>query len=114
MDMGPLAFCPGSHHIEKYRNLIISDESEAKIQEMFDEMNSSFDESPFDLGEISFHYGWTFHRAGENKSDRVREIMTIIYMDIDMVITREDELWCPNTPAGQIPNNSTNFVIYQR
>lgn len=113
-NMGPLAFWLESHKIEEYRNLIISDESEAKIQGLFDKSNSSYDESPFDLGEVSYHYGWTFHRAGANNSDRMREIMTVIYMDIDMKITRKDEPWCPNTEAGEIPNNSTNFIIYEK
>ena len=81
---------------------------------MFDQMDNVHEETAYDLGEISFHYGWTFHRAGANNSSKMREIMTIIYMDIDMVITREDEPWCPGTKSGQIPINSTNFVIYER
>ena len=28
---------------------------------------------PFDAGEISFHSGWVFHRAGANTTDRMRK-----------------------------------------
>ena len=91
MKMGPLAFAPGSHNIKEYRDMIISDESETMIQQMMDERGSAYSVSAFDLGDVTFHYGWTFHRADENNSDIAREVMTIIYMDIDMKITRNDE-----------------------
>jgi hypothetical protein len=39
---------------------------------------------PFDVGEISFHSGWVFHRAGVNQSALTRKVMTVIYMDKDM------------------------------
>ena len=46
---------------------------------------------------------WTFHRAGPNKSDRPREVMTIIYVDADAKViepnskARESDLrtWLP-------------------
>jgi len=114
MKMGPLAFAPGSHNIKEYRDMIISDESEAKIKQMMDKIGAAYSVSAFDLGDVSFHYGWTFHRADENKSGIAREVMTIIYMDIDMKITRKDDLWCPDTQPGEIPNNYKNFVIYEK
>jgi ectoine hydroxylase-related dioxygenase (phytanoyl-CoA dioxygenase family) len=114
MEMGPLAFAPGSHNIKDYRDTIISDESETKIQQMMDDMGAAYSVSAFDLGDVTFHYGWTFHRADENKSNIAREVMTIIYMGIDMKITRKDEPWCPDTQPGKIPNNYKNFVIYEK
>jgi hypothetical protein len=36
---------------------------------------------PFELGEVSFHSGWTFHRANGNASETAREVFTIIYID---------------------------------
>jgi len=114
MEMGPVAFSPGSHKIKNCRDLIISDESETKIQKMMDDIGVAYGVSAFDLGEVSFHYGWTFHRADENKTNIAREVMTIIYMDIDMRITRNDEPWCPGTKPGEIPNNHKNFIIYEK
>ena len=64
MEMGPLAFAKGSHQFEAGRELGISDESEAKIGRSLKEQNYPINDTPFDLGEVSFHYGWTFHRAG--------------------------------------------------
>jgi ectoine hydroxylase-related dioxygenase (phytanoyl-CoA dioxygenase family) len=114
MEMGPLAFAAGSHKIKECRDLIISDKSENRIQKMMDDIGVPYSVSAFDLGDVTFHYGWTFHRADENKTDIAREVMTIIYMDIDMIITRIDEPWCPGTLPGEIPNNHKNFVIYEK
>ena len=38
----------------------------------------------FELGEVSFHKGWLYHRAGPNKSNSMRKVMTIIFMDKDI------------------------------
>ena len=35
----------------------------------------------FALGEVSFHSGWTFHRADSNATETPREVFTIIYID---------------------------------
>lgn len=38
------------------------------------------------MGEVSFHAGWTFHRASGNQTDRPREVFTVIFIDKDMVM----------------------------
>ncbi|MEO1020982.1 MAG: phytanoyl-CoA dioxygenase family protein [Bacteroidota bacterium] len=81
LNMGPLAFSMGSQNVEVGRDMAISDESEAMIQQQLADANLETDNGPFDAGEISFHGGWTYHRAGPNTSDKVRAVMTIIYME---------------------------------
>ena len=93
MEMGPLAFAKGSHKFVAGRELGISDESEERIGRSMKEHNYPLDDTPFDLGEVSFHYGWTFHRAGRNVSQHPRAVMTIIYMDEDI------RLIAPHTKA---------------
>jgi ectoine hydroxylase-related dioxygenase (phytanoyl-CoA dioxygenase family) len=83
MELGPLAFSAGSHKFKTHRDLEISDESEQKISKTMLEQGLPLIATPFDLGEVSFHSGWTFHRAGPNRSNRPREVMTIIYHDKD-------------------------------
>jgi len=95
MEMGPLAFAKGSHRFEAGRELAISDESEERIGRSMKEQNYPLDDTPFDLGEVSFHYGWTFHRAGRNTSNKPRAVMTVIYMDEDI------RLIAPNTKARE-------------
>src|SRR5690606_2693251 len=84
LEMGPLEFAAGSHVIQEGRDLNISDESEQKIQQNMRINNFEHVIEPFDLGEVSFHSGWIFHRAGANKTDETRKVMTVIYMDANM------------------------------
>jgi ectoine hydroxylase-related dioxygenase (phytanoyl-CoA dioxygenase family) len=117
-EMGPLAFARGTHRTNFGRDLEISDESEVKLSEFL--KNSSVEETPFELGEISFHCGWIFHRAAANRSSKVREVMTIIYMDEDTRLIeprnknqRNDwDWWCPGAEIGAIINSPLNPVVW--
>lgn len=120
MEMGPLAFARGSHKFEAGRELGISDESEERIGRSMKEQNYPLDDTPFDLGEVSFHYGWTFHRAGRNVSTKPRAVMTIIYMDQDMRLlqpntkAREGDrnAFAADVEVGQIMNGKMTPMIY--
>jgi ectoine hydroxylase-related dioxygenase (phytanoyl-CoA dioxygenase family) len=120
LEMGPLAFAVKSHHLELGRDLKISDESEAFIQKALHDSGIQEFEQPFELGEVSFHSGWTFHRAGENITDLCREVMTIIYMDKDMRLAAPQntnqqadwDTWCPGAKVGEFIDTPLNPVIY--
>ncbi|MDB6169483.1 MAG: Phytanoyl-CoA dioxygenase [Verrucomicrobia bacterium] len=120
-EMGPLAFARGSHRFEAGRELGISDESEERIGRSMKEQNYPLDDSPFDLGEVSFHYGWTFHRAGRNVSNQPRAVMTIIYMDEDIRLVepttkaREGDraVFASDVEVGQVMNGRMTPVIYR-
>lgn len=81
LDMGPLAFSAGSHLLDLGRGLPISDESERELQDQLAEAGLPYIEEPFVAGDVSFHLGWTFHRARANTSDHARRVMTVIYVD---------------------------------
>ena len=122
LDNGPLSFSVGSQRIKVGRELDISEEGERKIQENLKLANLPIDESPFDLGEVSFHLGYTFHRAGPNKLPKAREVMTIIYMDRDMRLVAPKNSnqqadwdgWCPGAKIGEIIDSPLNPVMYSR
>ena len=121
MNMGPLAFAKGSQEFEFGRDLVISDESEEKLQAALKQAAFSLDERPFDLGEVSYHYGWTYHRAGPNTSDRPRRVMTIIYMEDGMRLAapknkaQENDWrdWLPGAQIGQAISTELNPVLYR-
>jgi ectoine hydroxylase-related dioxygenase (phytanoyl-CoA dioxygenase family) len=120
LEMGPLAFCPKSQNFSYGRDIEIGDESEMKLSDALKKFG--MEESAFELGEVSFHSGWTFHRAGANKSARPREVMTIIYMDIDMRLAQPKNkhqindwnTWCPGAKVGEVVATPINPVIYER
>ena len=119
-EMGPLEFSAGSHRIEEGRELAISDTSEALLKEKLRVSDFPHVIEPFDAGEVSFHSGWVFHRAGANSTQRVRKVMTVIYMDKDIKVTepvnehqRNDlNTWMPGARAGAIPDTELNPVLY--
>ena len=120
-EMGPLAFSVGSHRFDSGRDLEISDESERKIQDALAAANLPLDESPFDLGEVSFHYGWTFHRAGPNTTRRPRAVMTIIYIEDGIRLIEptnrnqvgDIEAWMKGTKVGGVVETDLNPVLYR-
>jgi ectoine hydroxylase-related dioxygenase (phytanoyl-CoA dioxygenase family) len=104
LEMGALAFYKGSHRTALGRDLPISAESEAA----------------YALGDVSFHGGWTFHRAGANRSTHPRSVMTIIYMDVDMRIGKpvnamqQNDLarWLPGLQPGDAAASDLNPVLW--
>ena len=118
---GPLEFSAGSHQIVEGRELEIGDESENIIQQKLKVTDYKHVIEPFDAGEISFHSGWVFHRAGANFSNQMRKVMTIIYMDKDMKLKNPENknqindwnTWCPGAVIGEIINSPLNPVLYQ-
>jgi ectoine hydroxylase-related dioxygenase (phytanoyl-CoA dioxygenase family) len=119
-DMGPLAFAAGSHRFELGRDLPISDDSERELQAALSGRGFPLVETPYRLGDASFHSGWTFHRASPNHSGAARRVMTIIYMDADITATeptnefqRADlREWLPGTEIGSVPSSHLNPVLH--
>jgi ectoine hydroxylase-related dioxygenase (phytanoyl-CoA dioxygenase family) len=121
-EMGPLAFYAGSQDVEFGRDLGISDESEREITANMQAHGFTIVDEPFDLGEVSFHLGWTFHRAGANRSQQPRSVMTVIYMDRDMRLKAPEnhmqqqdwEKWCAGAVPGEIIDTPSNPVLFER
>ena len=120
LEMGPLEFCAGSHEIVEGRELAISDESELVIEKRLRVTDYPHVVEAFDAGEISFHSGWVFHRAGPNATDTMRKVMTIIYMDRDMRLANPENenqinewnTWCPEATIGEIIDTPLNPELY--
>ena len=120
LEMGPLEFSAGSHAILEGRELSISDESESKIQEKLRVTDFNHVIEPFDIGEVSFHSGWIFHRAGANTTQNMRKVMTVIYMDKNMKLKRPENdgqmndwnTWCPGAEIGKEISTPLNPILY--
>lgn len=118
MNMGPLAFAEKSHMVDIGRDLEISDESEAIMAQQLTQFK--INEDVFDLGEVSFHCGWLFHRAGANQSGQPRKVMTMIYMDSEQIISEPKnsyqqadwETWLSSKKIGTHPDGKLNPVLF--
>lgn len=119
-EMGPLTFAVGSHRSSDGRELLISDESERALADFVARSGYTVDDSPYALGDVSFHAGWTIHRAGTNTTPIPRRVMTIICMDADIEITEPDNEWreadwhnwLSDAPVGGRPEGPLNPVLY--
>ncbi len=80
-EKGPLSFVPGSQTWPEGRDLVISDDSEVFFEDLVRQREAGEVVRPFDVGDLSFHAGWTLHRAGPNYTWDERAVMTMIYMD---------------------------------
>ena len=122
LELGPLEFSAGSHQIVEGRDLEIGDESETIIQQKLKVTNFEHVIEAFDLGEVSFHSGWIFHRAGANTTNEMRKVMTVIYMDKDMILKNPENknqindwnTWCPGATIGEVINTALNPIVYQK
>ncbi|NQZ78849.1 MAG: phytanoyl-CoA dioxygenase family protein, partial [Ekhidna sp.] len=119
LDLGPLEFSAGSQRLIEGRDLDISDESERVLSEKLRITDFPHIVESFDLGEVSFHSGWIFHRAGANKSADMRKVMTVIFMDKDMKLKEpenENQIkdwnkWCPGAKVGEVIDTEINPVL---
>ncbi len=117
-EMGPLIFSEKSHRLQLGRDLEISDESEMTLRQALETFR--LENSDYDLGDVSFHAGWTFHRAGPNTTDRPREVMTMIYMDEHIRVApprnknhiADMERWMPGLRPGDELSSPLNPVLY--
>jgi ectoine hydroxylase-related dioxygenase (phytanoyl-CoA dioxygenase family) len=121
LNYGPLEFSAGSNKLTAGRDKQISDESQAFLEAELKRHAFNHVLEPFDVGEISFHRGWLYHRAGPNVSGNMRKVMTMIYMDIDTVLKTPEnhnqqadwDTWCPGATVGEVVNTPLNPVLYE-
>ena len=121
LNYGPLEFSAGSNKLIAGRDKQISDESQAFLESELKSHAFKHVVESFDVGEISFHRGWLYHRAGPNVSGNMRKVMTMIYMDKDTVLKTPEnhnqqadwDAWCPGAIVGEIVNTPLNPVLYE-
>lgn len=120
-EMGIMNFASGSHTEGYLGDIPISDESESFFENFVKEKGYSLTEpEPMRAGDATFHSGWTLHSAPGNHTDRMREVMTIIYFpDGVKVITpdnknRQNDLdaWLPGCRGGELAASRLNPVLF--
>ncbi len=121
LELGPVEFSAKSQQLQEGRTLKISDDSETIIQKKLTLNDFKKVVEPFETGEISFHNGWVFHRAGANTTKSMRKVMTVIYMDKDMRLKApanenqqaDWDTWCPGASVDELIDTPLNPIIYE-
>ena len=118
--MGPLCFGRSSHLKHIARDVKISDESERIITQTIKKEKIVEIQESYALGDVSFHSGWTLHRAGVNTTGQTRKAHTVIYMDGQMRLkarrnqNQENDRvsWCGNTADGAVIDGALTPILY--
>lgn len=119
-EMGMITFASGTHMQGLVDNVEISDESEEIYNRYVSENHFSVEAASFmKAGDATFHLGWTIHSAGPNRSDRMREAMTIIYFADGAKITEprsthqqgDLDAWFPGQSPGEIAGSPLNPIL---
>ncbi len=120
-EMGLMEFIPEKHKSGLLTNVGISESSDTYFKELIREENlgiKTFDS--INAGSATFHSGWTPHRAGPNTTEKIREVMTIIFIESDATVSQpknknqESDLnaWLPGLSVGDICASPINPIIY--
>ena len=78
-EMGPMIFASGSHRASDLGDLMISDETDRRLNKLIADRGWALASEPIAAGDATFHLGGTLHSAGANRSNRTREVLTVIY-----------------------------------
>jgi ectoine hydroxylase-related dioxygenase (phytanoyl-CoA dioxygenase family) len=119
-EMGIMNFASQTHKLGYVTSKEISDESESFFKDYVKKNNFPVEGADSaSAGDASFHSGWTLHNAPANTSDKMREVMTIIYFaDRTKVLEPDHEnrkadhrTWLMSTPPGEYAASELNPLL---
>jgi ectoine hydroxylase-related dioxygenase (phytanoyl-CoA dioxygenase family) len=120
--MGTMRFASGSQALGYLGPLNISDDSEKELSDLVRQKGYEISYAgDMSAGDATFHNGWTIHGApGNETTDKLREVMTIIYLEDNAVITEPDHgarvndlsRWFPGLKPGDIAASPLNPLVY--
>lgn len=120
-EMGTMSFADGSHRrglIEKTPG--ISDRTEVFFQKFIEGEGLHVGTAgAMRAGDATFHSGLTLHGAPGNPTDRVRAVMTVIYLADGMTVTEPKNpgqvndlaTWLPGLRPGDLAASELNPVV---
>jgi ectoine hydroxylase-related dioxygenase (phytanoyl-CoA dioxygenase family) len=120
VEMGMLTFASGSYHAGFALNKEISDESGQEFDDIVAEKKYPVTlAKQMKAGDATWHYGYTIHKAPQNFSAKLREVMTIIYVaDGAKIIQPQNEwqendhkTWLMSKQVGSIAGSELNPLV---
>jgi len=119
-EMGPMIFASGSHHVEALGDLMISERTDLKLAKLIADRGWPVHSEPLRAGDATFHAGGTLHSAGANRSNKVREILTVIYFASGTRVAQpanenqsvDLEVFLPGVKPGEEAKSEMNPVLF--
>jgi ectoine hydroxylase-related dioxygenase (phytanoyl-CoA dioxygenase family) len=121
LEMGMLTFASGSHELGYLGDLAISDDSEAVLSNIVKDKGYAISRAETMLaGDATFHSGFTVHSAPGNYSDKMREVMTVIYIADGAKVTEpknknqeaDRKRWLYGLEPGSLVNSKYNPLLF--
>lgn len=122
VEMGSLVFASRQHRDGPLANLQISDDSESVYRDIMARRGARLATNELKAGDATWHAGWTPHKAPGNSTDRMRNVMTVIFYADGCRVTelqnpnqRGDlERWLPGCKPGDPAVSPLNPIVYSR
>ena len=122
VEMGPLAFAyPLDVH--KLVDAVTFEKTgtgyDRGVAEVFARNGVTVDETPFEMGEVSFHHNLNFHTAARNRTDRSRVVLANTYyadgariVDAPTMVSGDWQKFMPGVGPGDIAASPLNPVCW--
>jgi ectoine hydroxylase-related dioxygenase (phytanoyl-CoA dioxygenase family) len=118
---GSMIFASGSYLLGSASPKPEADANQEECERFIDEHGlQRTTHGPMDLGDATFHAGWTLHRTEANPTDQMRPVMTIAYVADGVTVTKpanvyhefERRRWLGGTEVGQPIGGPLNPLLY--
>jgi len=122
-EVGTMTFASGTHKLGFVSRQVISDESHKTLAEFIEARRiPQVNYGAMAAGDATFHAGWTMHSAPGNPTERMRKVMTVIYVADGVRIARPDskarendlQHWFPGLKPGDLAASPINPLVYTR
>ena len=122
LEMGPLAFAyPLDVH--KLVDAVTFEKTgtgyDRGVAEVFARNGVAVDETPFEIGEVSFHHNLSFHTAARNRTDRSRVVLANTYyadgariVDAPTMVSGDWQKFMPGVGPGDVAASPLNPVCW--
>ena len=120
--MGPLAFAYPLN-VHELVDAVAFEKSttsyDKNVAQVFTKNNVSVDETPFELGEVSFHHNLNFHTAARNRTDQSRIVLANTYyadgarvVNSPTMVSGDWQKFMPGVGPGEVAQSPLNPVCW--
>ena len=122
LEMGPLAF---AYPLDVHRlvDAVTFEKTgtgyDRGVADVFARNNVAVDETPFEIGEVSFHHNLSFHTAARNRTDRSRVVLANTYyrdgariVDAPTMVSGDWQKFMPGVGPGDVAASDLNPVCW--